>query len=336
MSTTMMILYSQNKKCYAQAEGTKMMSTTPLSLSFPSTCRTPRRGGRLEKDLEQDRDYNKTRQLCVDTKTKASNKGNVSIKNTKVKSRQGAEQDHRQLRQHCFFVWEHGKGVVERKDTQRVRFMSIVCKICSNLKEGACIIKRSVGGSSAWLFKHAELLRPPKRGEGTGLAGLSLSQGAAAAAGEQNNKKIGKQTTNTQNGSSFFRRFADIFWTRLADKSRGNLCKSRSQVTLVMKAHFWSKIVTGTIGIDGQLQRQGWYENQSEGFRNGSLVRKVGVQQTHAHTALHPFTSHHSCHHHCCHRCCQWGHRCPDCPQQQCHHRCHCRSCHQKAVWGVD
>ena len=151
MTTTMMILYSQNKKCYAQGkeEGTKMTSTTPLSLSFPSTCRAARRGGRLEKDLKQDRDYNKTRQLCVDTKTKASNKGNVSIKNTKVKSRQGAEQDHRQLRQHCFFVWEHGKGVVERKDTRRVRFMSIVCKICSNLKEGACIIKRSVGGSSA-------------------------------------------------------------------------------------------------------------------------------------------------------------------------------------------
>ena len=117
MSRTMMILYSQNKKCYAEGkeEGTKMMSTTPLSLSFPSTCRKPRRGGRLEKDLEQDRDYNKTRQLCVDTKTKASNKGNVSIKNTKVKSRQGAEKDQRQLRQHCFLfgntgkVWSNGK-----------------------------------------------------------------------------------------------------------------------------------------------------------------------------------------------------------------------------------
>ena len=66
MSTTMMILYSQNKKCYAQGkeEGRKMMSTTPLSLSFPSTCRAPRRGGRLEKDLEQDRDYNNKATLC--------------------------------------------------------------------------------------------------------------------------------------------------------------------------------------------------------------------------------------------------------------------------------
>ena len=127
--------------------------------------------------------------------------GNVSIKNTKVKSRQGAEQDHSQLRQHCFFVWEHGKGVAERKDTRRVHFMSIVCKICSNLKEGACIIKRSVGGSSAWLFKHAELLRPPKRGEGTGLAGLSLSQRAAAGGAseqwtrQQENRQTDKKHT---------------------------------------------------------------------------------------------------------------------------------------------
>ena len=56
---------------------------------------------------------------------------------------------------------------------------------------------------------------------------------------EQDNKKIGKQTTNPHKmDHPFFRRFADIFWTRLADKSRGNLCKSRCQVTLVMKAHF--------------------------------------------------------------------------------------------------
>ena len=238
MSTTMMILYSQNKKCYAQGkeEGTKMMSTTPLSLSFPSTCRTARRGGRLEKDLKQDRDYNNKATLCWH-KNKASNKGNVSIKNTKVKSKQGAEQDHRQLRQHCFFVREHGKGVVERKDTQRVRFMSIVCKICSNLKEGACIIKRSVGGSSAWLFKHAELLRPPKRGEGTGLAGLSLSQGAAAAAGEQDNKKIGKQTTNPHKmDHPFFRRFADIFCTRLANRQKLNKTNTQGQPLQVKKS----------------------------------------------------------------------------------------------------
>ena len=202
MSTTMIILYSPNKKCYAEGkeEGRKMMSTTPLSLSFPSTCRAPRRGGRLEKDLEQDRDYNNKATLCWH-KNKASNKGIVSIKNTKVKSRQGAEQDHSQLRQHCFFVWEHGKGVAERKDTQRVHFMSIVCKICSNLKEGTCIIKRSVGGSSAWLFKHAELLRPPKRGEGTGLAGLSLSQRAAAGGAseqwtrQQENRQTDKKHT---------------------------------------------------------------------------------------------------------------------------------------------
>ena len=95
-------------------EGRKMMSTTPLSLSFPSTCRAPRRGGRLEKDLEQDRDYNNKATLCWHKKTKHQT-GNVSIKNTKVKSRQGAEQDQRQLTQHCFLlgntgkVWSNGK-----------------------------------------------------------------------------------------------------------------------------------------------------------------------------------------------------------------------------------
>ena len=202
--------------------------------------------------------------------------------------------------------------------------MPIVCKICSNLKEGTCIIKRSVGGSSAWLFKHAELLRPPKRGEGTGLAGLSLSQGAAAAAGEQWTRQQENRQTNNKHTKwiilfsyGLLTSFGPGWPTdkcSIKQTHRGNLCKSRFQVPLVMKAHFWSKIVTGTIGIDGQLQRQGWYENQSEGFRNGWLVRKVGVQETHAHTALHPFTSHHSCHHQC-HRCCLWDHHCPDCPQ---------------------
>ena len=215
------------------------MSTTPLSLSFPFTCRTARRGGRLEKDLEQDRDYNNKATLCWH-KNKALNKGNVSIKNTKVKSRQGAEQDHRQLRQHCFFVWEHGKGVVERKDTRRVRFMSIVCKICSNLKEGTCIIKRSVGGSSAWLFKHAELLRPPKRGEGTGLAGLSLSQGAAAAAGgEQWTRQQENRQTNNKHTKwiiLFFRWFAYIFWTRLAKRQKLNKTNTQGQPLQVKKS----------------------------------------------------------------------------------------------------
>ena len=45
----------------------------------------------------------------------------------------------------------------------------------------------------------------------------------------QDNKKIGKQTTNTQNGSSFFRRFADIFWIRFANSQKLNKTNTQGQ-----------------------------------------------------------------------------------------------------------
>ena len=85
------------------------------------------------------------------------------------------------------------------------------------------------------------MLRPPKRGEGTGLAGLSLSQGAAAAAasGEQWTRQQENRQTNTQThkmDNPFFRRFANIFWTRLANIQKLNKTNTQGQPLQLKKS----------------------------------------------------------------------------------------------------